>query len=272
MAGPYGRVCRDLFGQSLHIKGALVLDQNAKLTVPNACVDFISVTGNVITTGITEQEGQQGIRIIGNICMDTDFCIKSSKITETESDQGVWTKKGISYDKFGYGRAYIDTPHIVNKSGNTTQIIFGTKSFESVFTTTDNIIHPGSDTSKTFNAPSVADLNPPSGCTVGNIIVDTKITLQANIITGEEIDNVTFFITKNGDTVSPLVEYVHNITIASADDTIQSISFGDIIRINPDDVIDVYTVAGNVSGVLCVKIEAGSSKSFASFNILGFEL
>lgn len=271
MAGPYGRICRDLFGQSLHIKGTLVLDKNAKLTVPNACVNNINVTGNVLTTGITEQEGQQGIRVIGNICLDEDYAVKSSLITETTPDQGVWIKKSIISNKFGFGRAFISSPYAIDKNGNVEQIIFDTKSFESGFTTTNNLIHNNANVEITFTSPSLNDLIAPQDCSIGNVIVDTKVQIQSTLLTGSADDTLTFMLTKNRNTSSPLIEYIYTASNATLDDTIQTFIFGDTLKLNLDDVIDVFVTAGNISGNFCANVNAGSSKSFASFNILSFE-
>jgi len=67
MAGPYGRMCRNLHGESLHIKGKLVLDQFANLYVANAEARNISISGDVFTNGICEYEMGQGIIIKGNV-------------------------------------------------------------------------------------------------------------------------------------------------------------------------------------------------------------
>lgn len=270
MAGPYGRMCRDLFGQSLHIKGYLVLNEKAKLTVPNATIGCIEVTGNIVTSGITEQEGLQGIRIIGNLCMDETFALKTGIIKETVLDQGVAIKRAALYDKFGFGRVYLSVDQQLDKNGNTEQIIFQGNS-QSVYTTFDGLVNPGNDPSKSFVAPTTSTLAVPFGCTFGNVVVDTKLQLQANIFSGVAGDTITVLLVKNGNTSDPLVESIHTLAIATASNTIQTIVLTDMVTVDPGDQLDFYIETGNISGNLCVGLNSGSSRSFASFNILSLE-
>lgn len=81
MAGPYGRMCRNLFGESLSIKGKLIIDKNANLYVANAKIANVHVSGNVFTDGICEYEMGQGIMTKGNITMRNGdvFCADTIK-------------------------------------------------------------------------------------------------------------------------------------------------------------------------------------------------
>jgi len=272
MAGPYGRMCRDLFGQSLHIKGRLVLDDNAKLTVPNACVDYINVTGNVVTSGISEQEGQQGIQIIGNLCMDETFMLKTDTISETVPGNGVSIKNSVSYSKLGFGRTYMLEDQEIDKNGNAMQIIFPTNSYESTFTSTTGMIHPGADITKTFVVPDNTTINVPIGCTFGNVVVDTKIQIQANIFTGQFGDSFSVMLVNNSDTINPLSEYIYTVPFANASNTVQTISLSDTVKVAAQSQLDYYIAADNISTTLCANIIGGSHKSFATFNIISFEL
>lgn len=272
MAGPYGRMCRDLFGQSLHIKGFLILDENAKLTVPNACVDYINVSGNIVTSGISEQEGQQGIQVIGNLCMDETFALKTDTITETVPGNGVSIKNSVMYTKLGFGRTYISEDQTIDKNGNTTQIIFSGNSFESTFTTSSGLIHPNGDTSKTFVAPNTTSINVPVGCTFGNVVVNTQLQLQANIFTGQSGDKITVVLANNGDTVNPLAETIYTIPFVAAANNIQMITLSDTVKIGAGDQLDYYITGDDISTTMNSNIMAGSHKSFASFDIISLEL
>jgi len=69
MAGPYGRMCRDLHGGSLHIKGKRVLDVSGNLDVRNAKVRNVEVTQNGVICGDLEVKGNLivgGEHITGN--------------------------------------------------------------------------------------------------------------------------------------------------------------------------------------------------------------
>lgn len=69
MAGPYGRMCRNLHGESLNIKGKLVLDPFCNLVVANAEINNVHVSGNIFTNGICEYEMGEGIMLKGNVTM-----------------------------------------------------------------------------------------------------------------------------------------------------------------------------------------------------------
>jgi hypothetical protein len=271
MAGPYGLMCRDLIGGSLSIKARLVLDENAKLTVPNACVDYIEVSGNVVTSGISEHEGQQGIRIIGNLCMDENFTLKTDAVTERVPGEGVAIKGGVMYRQFGFGRAYLSQPQSFGNSNVATQIVLANKSFESSLTTSSGLIHPGNDTSKTFVGPTTATLPPPIGCSFGNVVVDTKLQLQANLFNAQSGDTITVLLANNGNVVAPLAQTIHTIQPATVTNEIQTFSLADIVKIAPGDQLDYYICAGNISGVLNGNLMSGQWKSFASFNVLSLE-
>ena len=266
MAGPYGIMCRDLIGGSLSIKGKLVLDENAKLTVPNACVNYIEVSGNVVTSGITEQSGQEGIRIIGNLCMDEDFTLKTDSVSEREQNKGVAIKGGVMYNQFGFGRVYLPTPKNIGNSNVASIVELSGKTFESSLTSTDGLIHPGGDTLKTFVAPTANTLLSPYGCTFGNVVVDTKLQIQANIFSAQSGDTITVLLANNGNVTSPLSESVHTVQ-TTVNNQIQTFVLSDTVKILAGDQLDYYVIAGNVSGVLI----ASECKSFASFNVLSLE-
>ena len=74
MSGPYGRMCRNLHGESLHMKAKLVLDSNANLYVANAHINNAHISGNLLTNGICEFEANEGIYVKGNLTIrDTDW-------------------------------------------------------------------------------------------------------------------------------------------------------------------------------------------------------
>jgi len=270
MAGPYGRMCRDLFGQSLHIKGVLVLDDHARLTVPNASVNFLNVSGNVQTCGIIEKGGQEGIRVIGNLCMDDSFAIKTDVVRETSIGKGVIMKNQVNYNKFGFGKAYLNSDMSIPTNGSSTQIIFQQSQFESTFTTSNGLIHPGSNTTKTFVAPTTVTLPPPTGCTFGNVVVDTNLQIQANVI-AQPGDTITIMLTNNGNITTPLAEYIYTIPSAFINNTVQSITFSSMQKISAGDQLDYYVTAGNISGNLTVGLRSGKHRSFASFDIVSLE-
>ncbi len=67
MSGPVGRLTRDLFGQSLHILGKLVLDPECNLVVANSTQKNAHILGNLYTSHISEQINGAGITVDGNL-------------------------------------------------------------------------------------------------------------------------------------------------------------------------------------------------------------
>lgn len=268
MSGPYGRLNRDLFGSSLHIKAKLIIDDSFNLTVANCNVNNIDVSGNVVTKNISEANGMQGIDIVGNLNVGQDYTIKSNNISPSlgsSNVQGVTLLNTIDVKRLGFGKAYLSSPYTfdVNNS-NATQIIFQSKLFESNFTTSTSLIHPSNNTSITFKAPSNNSIG--TNQQFGNVIIDTKVMLLANIVSGTNLDYIDLSLLRNS--TQPLSSYTYRVKQAGIT---ESISFNDLVKINANDTLDLYGFAGNVSGTLVCKIDSSTIKSVISFNIISLE-
>ena len=354
MAGPYGRICRNLFGESLNIKGKLILDRNANLFVANAqmsnthisgnlftngiceyemgqgimikgnvtlrngdvlCADIIkanSITGNVtvenlnvanaicgniatdeiigktgntiavranlvlvppgttivteslFTNSIVENVSEGGVNILGNICQTDGYSIQTSKIEPKVLANGVVIDSYIPKNRFGIGRVWGNTTTTVD-NGNTVQVVLHSKSFESTFTTTRNIVHPDGNTFVTFQAPSTANVN----CNYTTAFVRTNIVLATRFIDGEPTDDLVFTILKNRtDEVS---KFTYSVTApcVSAD---QTMAWSDVISVAPDDTLDIFVLGEDSSGNLDAEIRPGSTETFATIEIESFEI
>lgn len=83
MAGVQGRITRDLFGQSLHILGKLVIDEKWNLYVANTFQDNAHISGTTFTNGLSEFEAEQGISIIGNVTMQNEYVLSVNNFKVT---------------------------------------------------------------------------------------------------------------------------------------------------------------------------------------------
>ena len=101
MAGVQGRVTRDLFGQSLHILGKLVIDEKWNLYVANTFQDNAHINGTTFTNGLSEFEAEQGINVIGNITMQNDYvlCVNNFKVTNIIGTDNIFVKGNIISQK-----------------------------------------------------------------------------------------------------------------------------------------------------------------------------
>ena len=270
MAGPYGRTNRDLFGSTLNLRGRLIIDENAKLTVPNACVEHLEISGNIVTGSLSEQGGQEGINIVGNINMGKDSVIKTESISEINPDEGVSITNPIIYDKLGQARAYISTPMTLSNIGTLERIVFDTKSYENSFGS-ESLIHNTGNINKTFVVPDSSSINVPIHKTLSNAIVQVNMQIQANVFTGSFGDTITTYLIKNDNVSNPLVENVYTLSMISANNHVHTISMNDIIKVNAGDQLDYFITSGNISGSLFTGVNIGSHRSYSSFNIISFE-
>jgi microcystin-dependent protein len=83
MAGVQGRITRDLFGQSLHILGKLVIDEKWNLYVANTFQDNAHISGTTFTNGLSEFEAEQGISVIGNVTMQNEYVLSVNNFKVT---------------------------------------------------------------------------------------------------------------------------------------------------------------------------------------------
>lgn len=269
MSGPYGQLNRNLFGSSLHIKGKLVIDDNFNLTVANATIDNVSITGNLLTDNLSELNGMHGINIVGNINMSNDSIIKTSQISPlilgnviSSTPNTLLTQNIIDLNKVGYGRAHVQSS--VNVLSNVlSQIIFDTKTFESPSTSSIGVIHPSGNILTTFQAPSTNTLN--TSLPFGNVIVDYKVSLLVNINSANVNDKIIFNVVSNKNNI--INEYDYYIP-NNLSNTFQSIVLNDIYKITSNTTLDVYAITSDTTTATIVP---SSSKSFFCFNIIGVE-
>jgi cytoskeletal protein CcmA (bactofilin family) len=290
MAGPYGRLCRNLFAESLHIKGKLILDSSGNLTVANSTQENAHISGNLFTGGICEYEMGQGITLkgnvivedgyelcassikgnldgdvnaSGNICVADGFQVQTSKITEKVSGNGVIVDTYLPKRKFGLGRAWGNVVTTVD-NGNTIQVPLFRKSFESTFTTTRNIVHPAGNTYVTFQAPSTANIN----CNYTTALVRVDVALAVTMNNGEANDNLVFTVRKNK--TETLSKFTHSL-MGPCVDADQTFAWSDVVVVAPNDTLDLYVLGTNISGNLDAEIRPGSTETFAAFEIESLE-
>ena len=283
MSGPYGRICRDLFGQSLHIKGKLVLDESSNLTVANSFQDNAHISGNLLTNGICEYEMNQGIsvkgnlrvgtiventlgggvNILSNVCILDGYQLQVSKVTEKVTGNGVVVDKYIPRQKMGIARVWGNTVTNVD-NGNTIQIPLLQKSFESTFTTPRGIAHPNGNTSITFQTPSSSSII----CGFTSALVRMNVALGVAISAGEANDCLVFTIRKN--TTDVVSKFTHAL-MGPCIDVDQTFAWSDMVSVAPDDVLDLFVNGGDFSGNLDAEIRPGVSETFMTFEIESFE-
>jgi hypothetical protein len=175
MAGPYGRMCRDLHGASLHIKGKLVLDQFANLHVANAEISNAHITGNVYTNGICEQEMAQGIYVKGNVTLRPGDVLCATTIKATTIIGNIVGTMNFSN---------VNVSGLLTANTVTAQTIIGDTFGKHTGNVCGNIVG-GTITGSTITAQSVTS----TGNICGNILLDNiygksgnTISVHANIV------------------------------------------------------------------------------------------
>lgn len=286
MGGPSGRICRDLFGQSLHIKGKLVLDPSCNLAIANSIQQNAHISGNLFTNGICEYEMGAGIMLKGNVTLEDDYVlcvptikanaiignitnnvcvsvIQTTKVTEKIIGEGVIIDCYLPKKKFGLARVYSNTITSVN-NGNTIQIPLLQKTFESTFTTSRGLTHPNGNVLVTFQSPSTSNIN----CEYTNALVRTDVSIGAAILNGEANDKLIFKLMKNG--TSEVSKFTHEL-MGPCINVDQTFAWSDVVVLAPNDTLDVFVLGSDVSGNLSASIRPGTSDTFAVFEIESFE-
>jgi len=286
MAGPYGRMGRNLHGESLHIRGKLVLDTFANLYVANAEMSNIHVTGNIFTNGICEQEMGNGIYVKGNVTLRPNdvLCastikantiigniqgnvnlatITTSHISPLVPVNGFILDTYIPKNRFGLGKVHANSATSFN-IGNSTQIIFNTKTYESNFTSNRTIIHPYGNTSVSFQAPSTSNVN----CLYTSTLVGVNVGIEFELTGGDFGDYVCFQLRKNNNTIVSNYRYpIYNNIVSSI---VPTVAWSDQIRVSPNDKLDVYVYAKDNSMSLAGGVLAGNT--YATFKIESLEM
>lgn len=357
MAGPYGRTCRNLHGESLHIKAKLVLDERANLHVANADASNVHISNNLFTRGICEHEMSQGITLKGNVTMSRPsdvFCastikantfigniqgdlnldnatvgtlnanvvngntvgkhtgnvcgdlignvcgnivldeispkssntisvngnltftstsqslnvntIQTSNINPQIAASGIIVDRLLPKNSFGLARAW-NNALLPLDNGNSTQIIFSMKSFESTFTTDRQIVHPDGNVLVTFQVPSVTNVN----CDFTTALVKMNMGMHVLFTNGDYNDSLTFEVRRNKSDSDVVSRYIHTVT-SNVANTINAVMWSDSVSLEPNDTLDVYVDTGNISGNLNASIVSGQPNTFISFEIQSFEV
>lgn len=301
MAANFGRITRDLMGCTLYIGAKLVLDKDANLNVANAVVSHLTVEDELYVGNIVEEEFQQGITITGDVMLNEGYsltadeiianvittnqfaansdqdlvfssnvCVEAGKklfvyeIEEKLPDRGVIIKKEYTKYPFGMGRAY--APDETEVSDVTPALVeFPEKSYESTFTTSTGIIHANANTQVTFQAPSLADV----GFEYGNLLVRVDASIATKAASSNIGDMLVFTLVKNKtDDVSRVRHtYTSNLTQG----LYSSFNLHDVVKVAPEDTLDVFAVANNASGDLAANILGGELDTYITFEIEGFE-
>ncbi len=218
MSGPQGRLTRDLFGQSLHILGKLVLDPECNLVVANSTQRNAIILGNVYTSRISERINGAGITLDGNVVITSPHTLTVDTII-SNSTANVIVANAFIGNLFGdvvgtvFGDVYgnlcgnITTSTISAKTGNTVVVLAnlivdlpGT-SFVSSIIFTDTIVENiddvginvfGNVTLPTFyrlNVQYIKERDPNQGINVqGNVFVTGNIESSASLfIAGDRV-------------------------------------------------------------------------------------
>lgn len=218
MSGPQGRLTRDLFGQSLHILGKLVLDPECNLVVANSTQRNAIILGNVYTSRISERINGGGITLDGNVVITSPHTLTVDSII-SNSTANIIIANAFIGNLFGdvvgtvFGDVYgdlcgnITTSTISGKTGNTVVMLAnlivdlpGT-SFVSSVIFTDEIVENFTDDGISvfgnvtlpnyyrLNVQYVKERDPNQGINIqGNVFVTGNVNSTGSlIIDGDQV-------------------------------------------------------------------------------------